>query len=83
MGHVLGMDEDRILRQTFLGCTALQIWGRHEEGFDGGTAYRDFLKLPGHIKLIPWPEIRAEAVERALDRQAWREATKNRCSVGL
>eukprot|EP00955_Chlamydomonas_euryale_P004774 51205-Chlamydomonas_euryale.AAC.1 len=35
---------------------------------------QDFFKLPGHIKLIPWPEIRAAAPERALDRQAWRDA---------
>eukprot|EP00955_Chlamydomonas_euryale_P076001 362520-Chlamydomonas_euryale.AAC.8 len=27
MGHVLRMDEDRLPRQTFLGCTALQSGG--------------------------------------------------------
>eukprot|EP00955_Chlamydomonas_euryale_P063458 358672-Chlamydomonas_euryale.AAC.5 len=32
--------------------------------------------VPGHTKLIPWPEIRAAAAERALDRQAWRDAIK-------
>eukprot|EP00955_Chlamydomonas_euryale_P079197 363265-Chlamydomonas_euryale.AAC.7 len=42
-----------------------------------GTTFRDFLKLPGHTKLIPWPEIRAAAAERALERQAWRDAVKN------
>eukprot|EP00955_Chlamydomonas_euryale_P082622 363749-Chlamydomonas_euryale.AAC.7 len=44
------------------------IRGCHEEGSGGGTNFRDFLKLPGHTKLIPWPEIRAAAAERALDR---------------
>eukprot|EP00955_Chlamydomonas_euryale_P034090 349686-Chlamydomonas_euryale.AAC.9 len=51
--------------------------GCHEEGSSGDTTFQDFLKLPGHTKLIPWPEIRAAAVERALDRQAWRDANKN------
>eukprot|EP00955_Chlamydomonas_euryale_P035808 350242-Chlamydomonas_euryale.AAC.1 len=45
--------------------------GVHKEGSGGGTTFRDFLKLSGHTKLIPWPEIRAAAAERALDRQAW------------
>eukprot|EP00955_Chlamydomonas_euryale_P094646 364874-Chlamydomonas_euryale.AAC.4 len=49
----------------------------HEEGSDSSTTFRDFLKLPGHTKLIPWPDIRAAAAERALDRQAWRDAVKN------
>eukprot|EP00955_Chlamydomonas_euryale_P082589 363746-Chlamydomonas_euryale.AAC.2 len=37
----------------------------HEEGPGGGTNFWDFLKLPGHTKLILWPEIRATAAERA------------------
>eukprot|EP00955_Chlamydomonas_euryale_P072306 361360-Chlamydomonas_euryale.AAC.2 len=37
---------------------------------------RDFLNLPGHTKLIPRPEIRAAAAERALHRQAWWDAIK-------
>eukprot|EP00955_Chlamydomonas_euryale_P098875 365178-Chlamydomonas_euryale.AAC.4 len=53
------------------------IRGCHEEGSGGGTPFRDFLKLPGHTKSIPWPEIRAAAAERALDMQAWRDAIKN------
>eukprot|EP00955_Chlamydomonas_euryale_P068536 360147-Chlamydomonas_euryale.AAC.6 len=53
------------------------IRGCHEEGSGGGTNFRDFLKLPGHSKLIPWPEIRAAAAERALDRQAWRDVIQN------
>eukprot|EP00955_Chlamydomonas_euryale_P098032 365122-Chlamydomonas_euryale.AAC.31 len=70
MGHVLRMDEHRLPRQLpNLGC--------HEEGSDGGTTFWDFLKLPGHTKLIPWPEIQAAEAECALDRQAWRDAFKN------
>eukprot|EP00955_Chlamydomonas_euryale_P039470 351398-Chlamydomonas_euryale.AAC.7 len=53
------------------------IRGCHEEGFGGGTTLRDLIKLPGHAKLILWPEIRASAAERALDRKAWRDAIKN------
>eukprot|EP00955_Chlamydomonas_euryale_P094046 364824-Chlamydomonas_euryale.AAC.11 len=60
--------------KEFLGCTALQIRGCHEEG--GGTTFRDFLNLPEHTKLIPWPEILAAAAERAWDWQAWRDAIK-------
>eukprot|EP00955_Chlamydomonas_euryale_P096563 365020-Chlamydomonas_euryale.AAC.1 len=71
MGHVLLMDEDRLPRQ---GC--------HEEGSGGGTNFRDFQKLPSHTKLIPRSRIRAAAAERALDRQAWRDAVKT-CSVGI
>eukprot|EP00955_Chlamydomonas_euryale_P081810 363628-Chlamydomonas_euryale.AAC.12 len=33
------------------------IRGYHEEGHSGGTNFRDFLKLLGHTKLIPWSEI--------------------------
>eukprot|EP00955_Chlamydomonas_euryale_P065719 359325-Chlamydomonas_euryale.AAC.2 len=54
-----------------------EIRGCHEEGSGGGTTFWDCLKLPGHTKLIPWPEIRAVAAERALDRQAWRDAIIN------
>eukprot|EP00955_Chlamydomonas_euryale_P084656 363993-Chlamydomonas_euryale.AAC.1 len=53
------------------------IQERHEEGSGGSTTFRDFLKLPVHFKLIPWPEIRAAAAERALDRQALQDAIKN------
>eukprot|EP00955_Chlamydomonas_euryale_P029542 311521-Chlamydomonas_euryale.AAC.1 len=53
------------------------IGGCHEEGSGGGTTFQDFLDLPGHTKLIPWPAIRAAAAERALDRQAWRDAIEN------
>eukprot|EP00955_Chlamydomonas_euryale_P051590 354903-Chlamydomonas_euryale.AAC.12 len=49
----------------------------HEEGSGVGTTFRYFLKLPGHTKLIPWPGIREAAAERALDRQAWRNAMNN------
>eukprot|EP00955_Chlamydomonas_euryale_P055246 356069-Chlamydomonas_euryale.AAC.3 len=57
--------------------SAIYIRGSHEEGSGGGTTFRDFLKLPGNNKLILWPEIRAAAAERALGRQAWRDAIKN------
>eukprot|EP00955_Chlamydomonas_euryale_P067950 359979-Chlamydomonas_euryale.AAC.2 len=46
-------------------------------GSGGDTTFGDFLKSPGHTKLIPWPETRAAAAERALDRQAWRDAIKH------
>eukprot|EP00955_Chlamydomonas_euryale_P006776 72206-Chlamydomonas_euryale.AAC.1 len=45
------------------------IRGCHEEESHGGTSSSDFLKLTGSIQLISWPEIRATAAERALDRQ--------------
>eukprot|EP00955_Chlamydomonas_euryale_P092977 364749-Chlamydomonas_euryale.AAC.1 len=45
----------------------LQTQGCHEEGFGGGTTFWDFLKLPGRANLIPWPEVRAAAAERALE----------------
>eukprot|EP00955_Chlamydomonas_euryale_P034172 349707-Chlamydomonas_euryale.AAC.1 len=67
MGHVLRMDEDCLPRQL---CNP----GCHEEGSGGGTTFRDFLELPGHTKLIFWPKIRAAMAERALSRQAWRDA---------
>eukprot|EP00955_Chlamydomonas_euryale_P087908 364334-Chlamydomonas_euryale.AAC.8 len=105
MGHVLRMDEDRLLRQVsdcslarsvaedgrveplklrpghrdiqdFSRMYSSAIRGCHKEGSGGGTTFRGFPKLPGHNKLIPWPEIRAAAAERALDRQAWRDAIK-------
>jgi len=53
------------------------IRGCHEGGSGGGTTFRDVLKLPSHTKLIPWLEIRAAAAERALDRQAQRDAINN------
>eukprot|EP00955_Chlamydomonas_euryale_P118423 366540-Chlamydomonas_euryale.AAC.7 len=63
--------------KDFSGMYSSAIWGCHEDGSGGGTTLRDFLKLPGHTKLIPWPEIRAAAAERALDRQALRDAINN------
>eukprot|EP00955_Chlamydomonas_euryale_P066885 359677-Chlamydomonas_euryale.AAC.1 len=53
------------------------IRGRHEEGSRGGTTFRSFLKSAGPAEMIPWPEIRAVAAERALDRQTWRDAIKS------
>eukprot|EP00955_Chlamydomonas_euryale_P000634 7176-Chlamydomonas_euryale.AAC.2 len=66
---------DRQLFDCSLASSA--IWGCHEEGSGGGTVFGDFLKMPGHTELIPWPEVRAAAAERALDRQAWQDALKN------
>eukprot|EP00955_Chlamydomonas_euryale_P015396 164950-Chlamydomonas_euryale.AAC.1 len=63
--------------EDFSGMYSSAIRGCHEEGSGVGTTFRDFLKLPGHTKLIPWPEIRAAAAERALDRHAWRDAIQN------
>eukprot|EP00955_Chlamydomonas_euryale_P115281 366338-Chlamydomonas_euryale.AAC.17 len=60
--------------KDFSGMYSSAIRGCHEEGSDGGTTFRDFLKLPYHTKSIPWPEIPAAAALRALDRQAWRDA---------
>eukprot|EP00955_Chlamydomonas_euryale_P022061 233009-Chlamydomonas_euryale.AAC.1 len=45
------------------GMYSSAIQGCHKEGSGGGTTFRDFLKLRGHTKLIPWPEIRAAAAE--------------------
>eukprot|EP00955_Chlamydomonas_euryale_P086392 364209-Chlamydomonas_euryale.AAC.4 len=59
------------------------IRGCHEEGSGCATTFWDFLKLPGQTKLIPWPEIQAAAAERALDRQAWQDAIKKPCFVGI
>eukprot|EP00955_Chlamydomonas_euryale_P026649 281038-Chlamydomonas_euryale.AAC.1 len=56
--------------KDFPGMYCSAIRGCHDEGSGGGNTFRDFLKLPGHTKLTPWPEIRAVAAERALDRQA-------------
>eukprot|EP00955_Chlamydomonas_euryale_P082878 363776-Chlamydomonas_euryale.AAC.3 len=63
--------------EAFSGMYSSAIRGCHEEGSGGGTTFRDILKLPGHTKLIPWPEIRAAAAERALDKQAWQDAFRN------
>eukprot|EP00955_Chlamydomonas_euryale_P007242 76556-Chlamydomonas_euryale.AAC.3 len=65
----------RILK-TFSGMYSSAIRGCHEESSGGGTTFRDFLKLPGHTKLIPRPEVRAAAAEGALGRQAWRDTIK-------
>eukprot|EP00955_Chlamydomonas_euryale_P029113 306748-Chlamydomonas_euryale.AAC.1 len=53
------------------------IRGCHGEGSGGGTIFRVFQKLPGHTKLISWPEIRA-AVDYRLTydtvlRSPWRK----------
>eukprot|EP00955_Chlamydomonas_euryale_P054271 355760-Chlamydomonas_euryale.AAC.4 len=48
----------------------------HEECSGGGTTFRDFLKLSGHTRLNPWPEVQAAMAERPLDRQAWRDALR-------
>eukprot|EP00955_Chlamydomonas_euryale_P104812 365595-Chlamydomonas_euryale.AAC.15 len=78
MGHVLRINKDRLPRQVFdCSLASSAIRGCPEEGSGSGTTFRDFLKLPGHTKLIPWLEIRAAAAERALDRQAWQDAIKN------
>eukprot|EP00955_Chlamydomonas_euryale_P033231 347408-Chlamydomonas_euryale.AAC.1 len=61
----------------FSGMYTSAIRGSHEEFSSGGTTFLDFLNLPGHTNLITWPEFRAAAAERALDRQAWRDATKD------
>eukprot|EP00955_Chlamydomonas_euryale_P033166 347250-Chlamydomonas_euryale.AAC.4 len=63
--------QDRVTRtlKIFLGCPALE----------SGVATRKApvvaplfgtLKLTGRTKLIPWPDIRVAAAERALDRYA-------------
>eukprot|EP00955_Chlamydomonas_euryale_P034587 349836-Chlamydomonas_euryale.AAC.5 len=58
--------------RDFSGMYSSAIRGCHEEG-----------PLPGHTKLIPWPEIRAAAAERAFDRQAWRDAIKKLAALEL
>eukprot|EP00955_Chlamydomonas_euryale_P074017 361917-Chlamydomonas_euryale.AAC.8 len=63
--------------KDFSGMYSSAIGGWQEEGSGGGTTFRDYLELPGHTKLIPWPKIRAAAASRALDRQAWRDVIKN------
>eukprot|EP00955_Chlamydomonas_euryale_P039225 351330-Chlamydomonas_euryale.AAC.2 len=60
--------------KDFSGMYSSAIRGCHEEISSGGTTFRYFVKLPGHTKLISWPEIRTAAAERALYRQAWRDA---------
>eukprot|EP00955_Chlamydomonas_euryale_P118055 366516-Chlamydomonas_euryale.AAC.7 len=93
MGHVLRMDEDRLPRQVVdcslarsvaedgrveqLKCRILQSGGAMRNVAVVAPLFWDFLKLPGYTKLIPWPEIRAAAAERALGRQAWRDAITN------
>eukprot|EP00955_Chlamydomonas_euryale_P101239 365333-Chlamydomonas_euryale.AAC.4 len=54
--------------ENFSGMYSSTLRGCHEESSGGGTTFRDFLKLPGHTQMIPWPAIRAAAAERALDR---------------
>eukprot|EP00955_Chlamydomonas_euryale_P080265 363402-Chlamydomonas_euryale.AAC.6 len=63
--------------KDFSGMYSSAIQGCHEESSGGGTSFRDYLKLPGHTKSIPWPEIWEAAAECALDRQAWQDAFKN------
>eukprot|EP00955_Chlamydomonas_euryale_P038075 350981-Chlamydomonas_euryale.AAC.5 len=83
MGHVLRIDEDRLPRQVDCALARSAIRGCHEEGSVGGTTFRDFLTLPGHTTLIPWPEVRAAAAERALNGQARRDAIKNLAPLAL
>eukprot|EP00955_Chlamydomonas_euryale_P042240 352239-Chlamydomonas_euryale.AAC.17 len=52
--------------KDFPGTCIFANRGCHEEGSCGCTTFRDFLKLPGHTTLIPWPEIRTAAAERCL-----------------
>eukprot|EP00955_Chlamydomonas_euryale_P001904 21274-Chlamydomonas_euryale.AAC.2 len=59
--------------EDFPGMYSSAIWGCHEAGSGGDSAFRNVPKLNGRTTLIPWPEIRAAAAERALDRQAWQE----------
>eukprot|EP00955_Chlamydomonas_euryale_P071822 361207-Chlamydomonas_euryale.AAC.1 len=47
--------------KDFSGMYSSAIRRCHEEGYGGGTTFRDLLKMPDHTKLIPWPEIRAAA----------------------
>eukprot|EP00955_Chlamydomonas_euryale_P115163 366332-Chlamydomonas_euryale.AAC.10 len=82
MADILQMDDDRLSQQGRRNIRDFSVYGSairgcHEEGSGGGATFRDFLNLPGHIKLISWPEIRAAAAGCALDRQAWRDAIKN------
>eukprot|EP00955_Chlamydomonas_euryale_P068610 360178-Chlamydomonas_euryale.AAC.6 len=53
----------------FSGMYSSAIRVCHEERFDGGTTFGDFLKLPDYTKLIPLPEIHAAAAECTFDRQ--------------
>eukprot|EP00955_Chlamydomonas_euryale_P007131 75605-Chlamydomonas_euryale.AAC.1 len=72
MGRVLRMDEDRLPRRVTemfkicLGCTLYSsaIGGCHEEGSGGGNPFPDLVKLPGHTKLVSWPEIQAAAANK-------------------
>eukprot|EP00955_Chlamydomonas_euryale_P082035 363664-Chlamydomonas_euryale.AAC.2 len=59
------------------------IRGCHQEGSGWGNTCRDFLNFTGRADFIPPPEIRAEAGERALDRQAWRDALKSLLPLGF
>eukprot|EP00955_Chlamydomonas_euryale_P085093 364051-Chlamydomonas_euryale.AAC.17 len=61
----------------FSGMYSSAIQGCREEGANGGTTFRGFLKLTSCTNFVRWPEIRAAAAGRALNRQAWREAIQN------
>eukprot|EP00955_Chlamydomonas_euryale_P069748 360571-Chlamydomonas_euryale.AAC.2 len=90
MGHVLRMDEDRLPQQVFDCSLARSVAedGRmeqlnsairdcHEEGSDSGTTFRAFSSCLATLNLSLGREISAAVAERALDRQAWRDAIKS------
>eukprot|EP00955_Chlamydomonas_euryale_P101052 365321-Chlamydomonas_euryale.AAC.19 len=58
------------------GMYSSAIWGCHEEGSGGGITFWDFVKLSGHTKLIPWPNIQPAAVERAKPQQVRRSCAR-------
>eukprot|EP00955_Chlamydomonas_euryale_P070415 360753-Chlamydomonas_euryale.AAC.6 len=70
--------------KMFLQCAALR-YGNAMRKVPAvcPTTFEDFFKQAGHDKLIPWPEIRAAAAERALDMQTWRNAIKNLALLGF
>eukprot|EP00955_Chlamydomonas_euryale_P118021 366512-Chlamydomonas_euryale.AAC.22 len=43
--------------KDFPGMYSSAIQECHEEGSGLSTTFRNFFKLPGHTKLLPWPEI--------------------------
>eukprot|EP00955_Chlamydomonas_euryale_P112707 366154-Chlamydomonas_euryale.AAC.2 len=72
MWHVLaGVDARSVAEGGCIEQPQLREGHRNNYGFSKMFCNR-FLKLTGRTKLIPWPEIRAAAVEHALDRQALR-----------
>eukprot|EP00955_Chlamydomonas_euryale_P068035 359996-Chlamydomonas_euryale.AAC.1 len=63
--------------ENFSGRHSSTIRGCHEEGSDWWQHFSGLLQVTWPHLLIPWLEIRAAVAERALDRQAWRDAIKN------